>query len=341
MRKPHVAVLMGGVSSEHDVSIKSGGKVADNLDRYRFQVTTIRIQRTGHWEPADAQPMLPHEAIGYLKERQVDCVFIALHGPFGEDGRIQGLFDACDIAYTGSGCAASALAMDKIHAKAIMRDAGLPVAPDLIVTRKDWAHDRDAVLRFVADDLGLPCVVKCPTQGSSLGMSIPKTTDELREALSKLLEMGNEVLIEKYLQGTEVTCGVLDADPEKGPQALPLTEIAPVSAAFFDYVAKYTPGATEEITPARIDEELATEIQEIALRAHALMGCSGFSRSDFIIADGLPYWLEVNTIPGMTDTSLFPQAAAVAGIPYGALCGLLVDAGMTRHEERQQALPVQ
>jgi D-alanine-D-alanine ligase len=332
---------MGGTSSEHEVSLKSGGKVADNLDPYRFRVTTIRIQRSGLWEPADGAPMEAHEAIGYLKERNVDCVFIALHGPGGEDGRIQGLLDTCNIAYTGSGCAASALAMDKIHAKAIMRDARLPVAADLVVRRADWVHNRDAVVRFIIEDLGVPCVVKCPTQGSSLGMAIPRDEDELRAALSKLSEMAPEMLIEQYLKGTEVTCGVLDTDPEQPPRALPLTEIAPVSAAFFDYTAKYTPGATEEITPARVDEKTTETVQEIALRAHQLMGCSGLSRSDFIICDGEPYWLEVNTIPGFTETSLFPQAAAAAGIPYGALVGLLVDAAMARHEARQQSLPVQ
>lgn len=341
MHKPHVAVLMGGASSEHDVSLSSGGKVADNLDPNRFRVTTVRIQRTGLWEPADAEPMEPHEAIAYLKERKVDCVFLALHGPFGEDGRIQGLFDFCGIPYTGSGCAASALSMDKIHAKAVARDAGLPVAADLIVTRADWTRDRAAVLHFVSADLGYPCVAKCPNQGSSLGMAIPKNEKELGDALSKLFELGPEVLIEQYLKGVEVTCAVLDTDLSAPARALPVTEIAPVSAAFFDYAAKYTPGATEEITPARIGEAVTAQVQDIAVQAHRLMGCTGFSRSDFIIVDEQPHWLEINTIPGLTQTSLLPQAAAAAGISYGELVGMMVDDAMARHAAARGRIAVQ
>ena len=330
MDRMKVAVLMGGLSSEHDVSLRSGAMVAGNLDRETYDPVPVVIARNGAWKILDDRPCGIVEALARLQELGIDCVFIALHGPHGEDGRIQGLFDIIGMPYTGSGCAASALAIDKVRSKAVVRSAGIPLARDLVVTRAQWDADPDTVLTRVHTELGFPCVLKSPCQGSSIGMAIPRELSEFRGALLNVLAYDDTVLIEQYLNGLEVTCSVLDATPGAPPHALPVTEIRPVSAAFFDYSAKYTPGTTEEITPARIAPELAAAVQDIAVRVHTAIGCRGLSRSDMILAHDQPVWIEVNTIPGMTETSLFPQAAAAAGIAFPELLDRLIRGARTQ-----------
>jgi D-alanine-D-alanine ligase len=327
-RKKHVAVLMGGMSSEHDVSLNSGAMVLQSIPTERYRVTKIVISREGMWHIDDTRPRPMHEVLAWLRVERVDCVFIALHGPFGEDGRLQGMFDLLRIPYVGSGCAASALALDKLRSKAVVRDAGILVAKQTYVQSAQWQLDATAITEHVTTALGYPCVIKCPTQGSSLGMAIPRGAEEFQGAMYELLPLEGSVLIEQFLAGKEVTCAVLDDVPGAEPVALPVTEIVPVTSAFFDYKAKYTPGATEEITPARISDELTRAVQEVAVRVHKLVGCSGLSRSDFILVDDRPVWLEVNTIPGMTGTSLFPQAAAAAGISFPDLVERLVEGAM-------------
>ena len=329
MTKTHVAVLMGGISSEHAVSLNSGAKVAANLDRSRYDVTPTVITQDGLWE-FDGRPGLPiHDAVAKLRDLEVDVAFLALHGPFGEDGRIQGMLDVLGLSYTGSGCVASAIAIDKVRCKALVEADGVRVARQVVLTAAEWRDDAQGTLARVERELGFPCVMKSPCQGSSLGMSIPRTPDELRSAMPRLLELDEAVMIEEYLAGAEVTCGVLDVEPGRAPRPLPVTEICPVDSTFFDYEAKYTPGACEEITPARISEAAAGRVQEMAARVHTVVGCKGLSRSDMIlIGPDEPVWLEVNTIPGMTETSLFPQAAAAVGISYPELVGMLVEAAV-------------
>jgi len=332
MTKRHVAVLMGGVSSEHDISMKTGAMVAEGLSRGRFRVSPIAISRDGQWEFLGERPVSIYEAVPRLRERAIDCVFIALHGPFGEDGRIQSLLDLLGIPYTGSGCAASALAIDKIKAKAVVQQAGVRVAPQIALYRRAWEAEPDAWLARVADELGFPCVIKSPCQGSSLGMAVPQDEHEFPSALRDVMAYGDVVMIEELVRGTEVTCGVLDVEPDAPPRALPVTEIRPVTSAYFDYRAKYTPGACDEITPAEIPDDMARTVQDVAVHAHEVIGCRGLSRSDMILDDDGPVWIEVNTIPGMTETSLFPQAAAAAGIPFPQLVGRLVEAALGWHE---------
>lgn len=324
MGKMKVAVLMGGVSSEHDISLRSGAMVAGNLDRQTYEPVPVVITKTGLWKILDIRPCGILDALTHLQQIGVGCVFIALHGPHGEDGRIQGLFDTIGMPYTGSGCGASALAIDKIRSKAIARNAGIPVARDLVVTRAQWDANPEDLLKRVHTELGFPCVLKSPCQGSSIGMAIPRELPEFRDALLNVFAFDDTILIEEFLDGLEVTCGVLDATPGEAPQALPVTEIRPVNAAFFDYSAKYTPGATEEITPARLAPEITASIQDIAVRVHVEIGCRGLSRSDMILVRDRPVWIEVNTIPGMTETSLFPQAAAAAGIAFPELLDRLI-----------------
>ena len=330
MARRKVVVLMGGMSSEHEVSVASGTNVAQSLERDRYDVTPVLITKEGIWRFPDGPPMDICDAAPELKRRHVECAFIALHGAFGEDGRIQGMLDLLGIPYTSSGCAASGLAIDKLRSKAIVAAAGIPVAPFSAVTLREWEADADGITAQAAARFGFPCVVKSPCQGSSVGMAIPHGEADFRKSIPEIFAYGDDLMIEKFVRGTEVTCGVLDVDPAGRPVALPVTEIRPVSSSYFDYHAKYTPGASVEITPAEIPADLASKVQESAVKVHQLIGCSIWSRSDFIIDSEGPIWLEVNTVPGMTGTSLYPQAAEAAGISYEQLVGLFVEAAIAK-----------
>jgi D-alanine-D-alanine ligase len=325
MDKAHVAVLMGGVSSEHEVSMKSGANAVAALGQKGYRVTPVAIEKDGGWRFEGGTAVNLGEAVARLLKDGVECVFIALHGPFGEDGRMQGLFDLVGLPYTGSGHTASAIAMDKVRSKALVEQAGVRVARQVLLKPGDAG---ECAARIGAE-IGFPCVLKSPCQGSSLGMAIPKSEAECITALPTLFELDTCVMAEEFLQGPEVTCGVLDAE-KSGPRAMPVTEIRPVTSAFFDYHAKYTPGACREITPAEISPEATRRVQEMALRAHEVIGCRGFSRSDMILVGDEPVWLEVNTIPGLTETSLFPQAAANVGISLSDLLGMLVEAALIK-----------
>lgn len=326
--KKRVAVLMGGMSAEHDVSLVSGSKVVESLSREKYELTPITIRRSGEWQFPGGVEMGFGDAVGELGRRGIDCVFIALHGPNGEDGRIQGVLDLLGIPYTCSGCAASAIAMDKLRCKTIVKAAGVCVADHVVVTARAWERDSEGVAAEISSRLGYPCVVKPASLGSSVGMSIPGDGDALRTAIPGALHHDATVLVEQFVAGREITCGVLDVDGE--PRALPITEIRPLTAAFFDYHAKYTPGASQEITPAELGEDVAAQVRRMAVAAHVAVGCSIWSRSDMIVGSDGPVWIEVNTVPGMTPTSLYPQAAAAAGIAFPALMELFVETALSR-----------
>lgn len=326
-----VAVLMGGMSSEHDVSLRSGAGVVGAIDREWYEPVPVVIGRDGTWTIADAAPCSIFDALPRLRDLGIGCVFIALHGPYGEDGRIQGLLDLLDLPYTGSGCAASALAMDKVRCKAVVRAQGIRVAGHVALDRETWAIDSGAVIDAVRTDIGFPCIIKPSRQGSSVGIAIPQSEAEFRAGVEKVLEVDDYIMIEEFVSGTEVTCAVLHAEESGMIRPLPVTEIRPKTAAWFDYEAKYTPGATEEITPAQIPEQTADRVRDTAAYVHDIVGCRGWSRSDFIIDAEGPVWLEVNTVPGLTPTSLFPQAAAAAGISYQRMVSLFIEAARRDH----------
>lgn len=334
----HVAVLMGGMSSEHEVSLMSGRGVVAALDRARYRVTPVTIGKDGGWTFGEDPPRAIHDALVHLRTIGVACVFIALHGPYGEDGRMQGLLDLLGLPYTGSGCAACALAMDKVRCKAVVSSQGIRVAGHLALDRATWAVDPEAVVAAARQDIGFPCVIKPVRQGSSVGIAMPKNEREFREGIEAVFQADDYIMVEEFVTGTEVTCAVLHTDPGGAIEALPVTEIRPKSAAFFDYTAKYTPGATEEITPARIAPEVADRVRDMAAHVHDMVGCAGWSRSDFIIDEQGPIWLEVNTVPGLTPTSLYPQACAAAGIGYGEMCGMFVEAALRAHARAQGAV---
>ncbi|MCC6142191.1 MAG: D-alanine--D-alanine ligase [Candidatus Hydrogenedentes bacterium] len=335
--KKHVVVLMGGMSSEHDVSVVSGRGVANALDRTKYEVTPVLISRENRWSFGEEAPLPVFEAIARLGALQPDCVFLTLHGEYGEDGRIQGLLDWLGLPYTGTGCAASGLTMDKIRSKVVVSSQGIRVAGHIALTRATWEADAQAILSAVDKDLGFPCVVKPSELGSSVGIEIVRNLVDLQDGIDKVLHAADDIMIEEFISGREVTCGVLEQERGGVLRPLPITEIRPKEGTFFDYHCKYTPGATEEITPADLDPHIADQVMEIAAHVHEVLECRLWSRSDFIIDEKGPVWLEVNTIPGLTPTSLYPQAAAAIGIGYSELMGIFVDATMREFSQRKGA----
>jgi D-alanine-D-alanine ligase len=314
MAKLTVALLAGGVSSEREVSLNSGEQVYRALDKNRYDILRL--------DPATDLPELVARA------GQIDVALIILHGPCGEDGTIQGLLDLLDIAYQGSGVLGSALAMNKLVSKRLYEQAGLRVPPYRVARcgqNDDWG--------VLAAELGLPLVIKPVCAGSSVGMSVVCEQDDLAPALELAFSHDATVLIEKFIPGREITGAVLGNDDL---QALPLIEIIPTEGHdFFDYHAKYTPGASREICPAPIDAQAAANCRACALTAHRALGCLGYSRTDMMLYGGEVYVLETNTIPGMTATSLLPQAAAKAGISFSQLLDRLIQWGMEAHAGRR------
>ncbi len=304
MEKLRLALLSGGKSSEREVSLKSGGQVLTALDKTKYDIKRYDPQTDLNQLIADAA--------------NLDVALIIMHGRWGEDGTIQGLLDLLELPYQGSGVMASAVAMNKEVSKMLYSQAGLKVPRAVFYSRHD-AIDPLAVAAAV----GLPAVIKPVNEGSSIGITVAHSQDQLLSGIQQALSYDHRVLVEEFITGVEVTCGVLGNDDL---QALPLVEIVPSEAfPFFNYEAKYQPGATTEIVPARLSPEMTSRVQECGLKAHRALGCRGYSRTDTMIRNSDIYVLETNTIPGMTATSLFPQAAAAAGLDFPALLDRLIE----------------
>lgn len=304
-KKLTVALLSGGKSAEREISLKSGDQVGQALNAERYDVR--------RYDPGHELPRLVKEA------GEIDVALIILHGRFGEDGTIQGLLDCLGIPYQGTGVLGSSIAMNKIVSKQLYHQAGLPI-PHYMVLERGCTPDRlDEAIR----ELGLPLVVKPENEGSSIGLTIVREAGRLSPALQEGWKYDRRCLVEKYIPGLEVTASVLGND---SLEALPLIEIVPGDAyEFFDYEAKYTPGASKEICPARLSPEITAKVQDYAVRAHQVLCCRGYTRTDMIVTEDEVYVLETNTIPGMTATSLFPQAAAVAGLSFSAMLDRLIE----------------
>jgi D-alanine-D-alanine ligase len=308
-KKLRIALLAGGKSGEREVSLKGAAEVVKALSPDKYEVQ--------QYDPATDLARLAADSV------KLDAAFILLHGLYGEDGTMQGFLDLLGVPYQGSGVLGSAIAMDKNLSKILYQNNGLTV-PDWIMLRENAsaAPDRDAVLKKI----GLPLVVKPARQGSSLGMSIARTGEELAAAIHKAFQYDNEIMLEQYISGREITVGVLGNDTLT---ALPLVEIIPNEQYdFFDYEAKYQAGATREICPAEFDEKLTAKAQACGIIAHRALQLRGYSRTDMIVSNNDIYILETNTIPGMTPTSLLPQAAAVAGLSFSALLDRLLELAM-------------
>ncbi len=330
MKKLVVAVLMGGPSSEHDISIESGENVVASLDKDKYDVRPVVIGRDRKWALDGGDPVGLDVAARYLSE-QIDIVFVALHGPFGEDGRVQGFLDMLGVPYTGSGVCASSLAMDKALCKSVVSEHGISVPGQLLVTADLWQEDRNEILDMVEDNFDYPCIVKPVNQGSSVAMDIPSDRSGLTDAISYTLSMFPAVLVEEFIDGTEVTCAVLGSAETNSVRPLPVTEIVPLSNTYFDYDSKYTEGGADEIVPARLEPELTQCVQDIAISVHITLHCKNMSRSDMIIADGDVYFIEINTIPGMTRMSLYPKAAEAHGIKFPELLDMIIEDALSVH----------
>ncbi len=309
MKKMTIALLSGGISSERDVSIASGNQVYEALNREKYDIV--------RYDPKSDLPRLIEDA------PKIDAALIILHGPFGEDGTVQGLLDLLKIPYQGADVLGSAIGMNKIASKQLYEKSGLRIPADMVFKRNDVLDPDDC-----ADRLGLPLVVKPVGSGSSVGISIVKSTDALKDAMDKAFVEDDEILVETFIKGIELTGGVIGNETL---QALPIIEIIPDdSHEFFDYDAKYTAGVTQEICPARIDDAMTEKAQACAKKAHRAIFCKGYSRTDMILMDEEIYVLETNTIPGMTPTSLLPQAAEAAGISFSELLDRLIELSLEK-----------
>ena len=307
-----VAVVMGGTSAEREVSLNTGAAIANALREYGYtNVVEIDLD--------------PRNFGKQLAESKAEVVFNAVHGLYGEDGRLQTLLEIREMPYTGSGMIASVSCMDKVITKRMLRDAGISTPACLSVNKKESSIKEKIMQRF-----SLPVVIKPASQGSSIGVEIVKEEKQLDEALANAFKYSRDILVEEFIGGKELTVSMMQKDGEV--VALPVIHIAPHSG-MYDYHSKYTKGATEYICPADLDEETTKKVQEISKQAYEVLGCSGVARADVMLDEkGNGYVLEINTVPGMTATSLVPKAAAAAGISFPELCNIILQSASVNNK---------
>ena len=328
MKKKNVAVVMGGYSDEYRVSLKSGQLIYDSLDRNLYNVYKVVILKDEWYFVDDRDQNLPINKADFSVTMEsdfkvkFDVCFNIIHGKPGENGELQAYWDTIGQKYTGCGFYQSALTFNKKDTLAVLSKYGIPSAKSVYL-RKGDAYNAEKIIA----DLGLPLFVKPNQSGSSLGISKVKDKEKFPKAVDFAFAEDDEILIESFLNGMEVSVGVVDFNGET--IVLGITEIVP-HKEFFDYEAKYE-GASEEITPARIDEETRKKVEEIAKKAYNSLGMSGFSRSEFIIMNGIPYMLEMNTNPGFSPTSILPQQAKIYGISIKDLCGNEVEKALQKN----------
>lgn len=297
-----VALLAGGRSGERAISLASCEGAKEALEEAGFPVTVL--------DPASRQDLIK------LIEGSFDVAFLCVHGKYGEDGTLQGLLEIIGLPYIGSGVWSSSLAIDKAKAKVFYERDGIPTPPSVTLYKSE-----DYSQLEIIKDFGERCVVKPATEGSSLGLYIVEGEQDIKEAIDQVFSIDNEAVVERFVQGREFTVAVIGNDDL---QALPVIEIVPTNE-FYDFESKYAPGGSKHICPAELDERQTQRVQELAMAAHRALGCAGLSRSDFILDEDGVFWiLETNTIPGMTGTSLLPDAARAAGISFSELCTRLV-----------------
>ena len=330
MKKLKVALLAGGPSPEHEVSVASCRKILSNLDKKKFDVTVVMISRENMWDFGDSFENLNKEydlfgGMKKLQEMQPDIVFNGLHGEFGEDGTVQALLEKIELKFTGSGSKASVRAMDKVISQDIMDDYGIKVIPTVDFWRDDWNINKQEIITS-AKKLGSKLIIKPADGGSSLGIYLNEDHNSLLEDIEKSLKHSQHIMIQPFLNGREFSCGVLEFDG--APKPLEITEIITKNSQFFDYESKYEDESTIEVTPAKISKKLTDEMKKSALKSHIAHGCDDYSRTDFLLIENDVYFLELNTLPGMTDTSLLPQQAKSMGIEFPKLLEMIIDAGL-------------
>jgi D-alanine-D-alanine ligase len=299
-----VGVIAGGVSSEREVSLKTGKNILESLKRSGYNAVFI--------DPKG------NDFISKIKK--IDIAFMALHGKFGEDGTVQGLLELLRIPYTGSGVLSSALVMDKILSKQIMISKNIPTPGYMEIDMENNESSEGLVDRIIKEKIGYPVMIKPNAGGSTIGINLVNSGEFLEDGIKAASQYDRKLLVEKYIAGRELTVGIIGKDPVP----LPIIEIKPVSG-FFDYKSKYTEDMTRYTVPVPLEKELAEEISSISLKCHQVFGCCGISRVDLILDNKIPYVLEVNTMPGMTATSLVPMAAGAAGIKFDHLVEIILD----------------
>lgn len=304
MGNKKVGVLMGGPSAEREVSLNTGRAILLALQEKGYDAIGIDLD--------------PPRFVEQLRDAEIEVVFNAIHGKFGEDGALQGALEMLGIPYTGSGILASAVAMDKAISKRLFQAAGIPTPRSRIYSE----HEKSPKLATeIQAEFGIPVVVKAAAQGSSIGVVIVDRHENLAPAIDEAFKYSDHIVVEEFISGKELTVAILGGE---STEAFPIIEIVPNSGRY-DYHSKYTKGATEYIVPARLDDDVTLHIQRVAARVFALLGCQGVARVDVMLdKQNQPYVLEINTIPGMTATSLVPKAAAAAGISFADLCERLL-----------------
>jgi D-alanine-D-alanine ligase len=356
-RKLRLAVLYGGRSAEHQISVVSARSVMEALDPGRFEAVPIGITRQGAWLLPARSPLELEAAEGSLPEVEaagaeialrpehatalsapglgrIDLVFPILHGPYGEDGTVQGLFELADLPYVGSGVLASALAMDKAMAKVVLAQAGLPQAPYLVVHERAWGTEPERIAVEVAERLAYPVFTKPARLGSSIGITKVKTPDQLAGGLAAAFAHDAKALAEQGIAARELECGVLGND---APEASVVGEVVP-GREFYDFEAKYLDESLKLEIPAPVPDEVKARVRELSLRAFQALDCEGLARVDFFYeeATGRVLLNEVNTIPGFTPKSMFPLLWAASGLAYPDLVARLVELAVERHAARRR-----
>ena len=373
MKKLRVGVIYGGRSGEHEVSLASAAAVFQNLDPERYEPVPIRIEKDGRWILPDRAPSLVsaaavihsaaakldpssgsreahlvahpgndtlmtidrHQAQPVVSGLGLDVVFPVLHGPYGEDGTVQGLLELANVPYVGAGVLASAVGMDKATMKLVFTAKGLPVGDYEVVLKRDWQRDERAVMNAVVNRLGFPMFVKPANLGSSVGISKARHATELRAAIDLAAGFDRKIVIEAAIpQAREIECAVLGNDE---PEASVPGEIIP-GREFYDYEAKYLDDSSKTLIPAPLTEAQTVEVRTLAIRAFKAVDCSGMARVDFLLAgdSGVLFVNEVNTIPGFTTISMYSKMWAASGLPYPKLVDRLIALALDRHAEKQQ-----
>lgn len=346
MNKLKIGVIFGGRSGEHEVSLVSASAVVASLDAAKYEVFEIGITQDGLWyrgenclESFKKKDFSTLEPVIFSTDPEnrgldIDVAFPVLHGPFGEDGTIQGLFEMLQIPYVGCGVLASSTAMDKLQCKALWKAADLPIVPYVGFNKTAWTQEREAVEGDIKENIGFPCFVKPANMGSSVGISKVKNPDDLEKAVELALRYDRRALVEKAVNAREIECAVLGNDEVV---ASPLGEII-LGGEFYDFYDKYINGVSQTQIPADISEELASEIQTMCVKAYKLLDCSGLSRVDaFLDRDtGEIYLNEINTMPGFTSISMYPKMMASKGISYEEVLDKLIELAQERFSTNQK-----
>jgi len=348
-KKTKVGLIFGGRSAEHEVSLVSAAAVYRNLDPNTYEVISIYIRKEGTWEIVkspllpdreptreQARSFLPWGNPGLDQTPAPDIYFPVLHGPYGEDGTIQGLLEMADVPYVGAGVLASAVGMDKTLSKALFEMRGLPVVPYRILLDPDWARERKSLVDGILKELPFPVFVKPSNLGSSVGISKVKSLGDLEAAIELAFSYDRKVIVEEGVQGREFECSVLGNDH---PAASLPGEVIPYRE-FYDYRDKYVDGKTGFVIPAKLSAALISEIQRLAVSAFRAIDGAGMARVDFFYAEGPGklYVNEINTIPGFTEISMYPRLWEESGLPFPALMDRLIELGFERHERKKRCV---